>query len=103
MNKVALAGIITVIHSLTDVKNIILGDYHYTMLYLGLAAYPRMLYTVQTTITIKCLTILYFELTSFCLFKKVDENNENKPVSLRVGQAVDIVGQAGKPKKITGF
>jgi 26S proteasome regulatory subunit N1 len=24
-------------------------------------------------------------------------------VSVRVGQAVDVVGQAGKPKKITGF
>jgi 26S proteasome regulatory subunit N1 len=25
------------------------------------------------------------------------------PLNLRVGQAVDVVGQAGKPKKITGF
>ncbi|GLE11740.1 hypothetical protein PINS_up024351 [Pythium insidiosum] len=25
------------------------------------------------------------------------------PVSVRVGQAVDIVGQAGRPKSITGF
>jgi 26S proteasome regulatory subunit N1 len=25
------------------------------------------------------------------------------PISVRVGQAVDVVGQAGKPKKITGF
>ena len=25
------------------------------------------------------------------------------PVSVRVGQAVDVVGQAGKPKTITGF
>ena len=24
-------------------------------------------------------------------------------MSVRVGQAVDVVGQAGKPKKITGF
>ena len=24
-------------------------------------------------------------------------------ISVRVGQAVDVVGQAGKPKKITGF
>lgn len=48
------------------------------MLYLGLAAYPRMLFAV-------------------------DENDENKPIDIRVGQAVDVVGQAGKPKKITGF
>jgi len=45
----------------------------------------------------------FLNLSFFVCFKKVDENNENKPVSLRVGQAVDIVGQAGKPKKITGF
>jgi 26S proteasome regulatory subunit N1 len=25
------------------------------------------------------------------------------PITIRVGQAVDVVGQAGKPKKITGF
>jgi 26S proteasome regulatory subunit N1 len=25
------------------------------------------------------------------------------PLNVRVGQAVDVVGQAGKPKKITGF
>ncbi len=49
LNKVGLAGIITVIHSLMDTKNIILGDYHYTMLYLGLSAYPRMLFTVTIT------------------------------------------------------
>ncbi len=25
------------------------------------------------------------------------------PLNVRVGQAVDVVGKAGKPKKITGF
>ena len=25
------------------------------------------------------------------------------PLAVRVGQAIDTVGQAGKPKKITGF
>lgn len=25
------------------------------------------------------------------------------PLNVRVGQAVDVVGQSGKPKKITGF
>ena len=28
---------------------------------------------------------------------------ESVPVAVRVGQAVDVVGQAGKPKNITGF
>ena len=33
----------------------------------------------------------------------VDEDLKPLPVSVRVGQAVDVVGQAGKPKSITGF
>merc|ERR1712202_50196 len=32
-----------------------------------------------------------------------DEKLRPLPVSVRVGQAVDVVGQAGKPKTITGF
>ncbi|MEQ2181592.1 26S proteasome non-ATPase regulatory subunit 2 [Goodea atripinnis] len=32
-----------------------------------------------------------------------DEELRPLPVSVRVGQAVDVVGQAGKPKAITGF
>lgn len=33
----------------------------------------------------------------------VNEDIEWRPVTVRVGQAVETVGQAGKPKKITGF
>ena len=32
-----------------------------------------------------------------------DEDLNPLPVTVRVGQAVDVVGQAGKPKTITGF
>ena len=32
-----------------------------------------------------------------------DENMRPLPVPVRVGAAVDVVGQAGKPKTITGF
>ena len=32
-----------------------------------------------------------------------DETMRPLPVPVRVGQAVDVVGQAGKPKTITGF
>jgi 26S proteasome regulatory subunit N1 len=32
-----------------------------------------------------------------------DENLKPMPVSVRVGQALDTVGVAGKPKTITGF
>lgn len=33
----------------------------------------------------------------------VDENLKTLTVPVRVGQAVDVVGQAGRPKTITGF
>ena len=33
----------------------------------------------------------------------VDENLKPISVPVRVGQAVDVVGQAGRPKTITGF
>lgn len=33
----------------------------------------------------------------------VDEDLQVMPTSVRVGQAVDVVGQAGKPRTITGF
>jgi 26S proteasome regulatory subunit N1 len=33
----------------------------------------------------------------------LDEDLKPKQVLCRVGQAVDVVGQAGKPKTITGF
>lgn len=32
-----------------------------------------------------------------------DEDLNSLPVTVRVGQAVDVVGQAGRPKTITGF
>jgi 26S proteasome regulatory subunit N1 len=34
---------------------------------------------------------------------KLDENLENFPVTVRVGQAVDTVAQVGNPRTITGF
>ena len=33
----------------------------------------------------------------------LDETLKPLPVPVRVGQAVDVVGQAGRPKTITGF
>lgn len=54
------------------------GQYHYLLYSIVVAMVPRMLLTV-------------------------DENLEPLPVSVRVGQAVDTVGQAGRPKTITGF
>ena len=33
----------------------------------------------------------------------LDEEGNSIPVTVRVGQALDTVGQAGRPKTITGF
>ena len=33
----------------------------------------------------------------------LDEELNSIPVTVRVGQAVDVVGQAGKPRTISGF
>lgn len=56
----------------------ILGNRHYLLYSIVTAIRPRMLITL-------------------------DEDLNPLPVSVRVGQAVDIVGQAGRPKAITGF
>lgn len=59
-------------------KTFICGEYHYFLYYLTLSIYPRMLITLN-------------------------ENMEPVKTQVRVGQAVDTVGQAGKPRTITGF
>ncbi|XP_019524193.1 PREDICTED: 26S proteasome non-ATPase regulatory subunit 2 [Hipposideros armiger] len=78
MSQVAVAGLLTVLVSFLDVRNIILGKSHYVLYGLVAAMQPRMLVTF-------------------------DEELQPLQVSVRVGQAVDVVGQAGKPKTITGF
>lgn len=73
----ALGGILAAVMSLLDVKSTI-SKSHYLLYYLVPAIQPRMLITFN-------------------------EELQPLPVPVRVGQAVDIVGQAGKPKTITGF
>ncbi|SOV73676.1 26S proteasome regulatory subunit RPN1, putative [Plasmodium sp. gorilla clade G3] len=78
INYVSLGSLLITIHTCLQLKSTILGKYHYLLYHLVPCIYPRMLVTVN-------------------------EKLESLPVSVRVGQAVDIVGQAGKPKTITGF
>jgi len=78
MSPVAVAGLLAFLVACLDVKNIILGKSHYIMYHLVAAMQPRMVVTF-------------------------DEELNPLPVSVRVGQAIDVVGQAGKPKTITGF
>ncbi|GFP86441.1 26S proteasome non-ATPase regulatory subunit 2 homolog a [Phtheirospermum japonicum] len=78
LSPTSLAGLVIMLHACLDMKSIILGKYHYVLYFLTLAMQPRMLMTV-------------------------DENLKPLSVAVRVGQAVDVVGQAGRPKTITGF
>ncbi|KXT12085.1 hypothetical protein AC579_1851 [Pseudocercospora musae] len=79
MSRVAAAGLLIVVLSLVEnPKSFILGDNHYLLYYLVTAMHPRFLVTL-------------------------DEDLKPLQVNVRVGQAVDVVGQAGRPKTITGW
>ena len=72
MTGVALAGILAVLHSCLDLKATIGGSqYHHILYFLTPAMKPRMLMTV-------------------------DKDMNLLPVSVRVGQAVDVVAQVGR-------
>ncbi|KAF2863690.1 26S proteasome regulatory subunit rpn-1 [Piedraia hortae CBS 480.64] len=79
MSPVAAAGLLTVAVALIDnPKAFILGDHPYLIYYLATAMQPRFLITL-------------------------DEDLKPVKVNVRIGQAVDVVGQAGRPKTITGW
>ncbi|XP_065875122.1 26S proteasome non-ATPase regulatory subunit 2 homolog A-like [Euphorbia lathyris] len=78
LSPTALAGLVIMLHACLQMKAIILGKYHFVLYFLVLAMQPRMLLTV-------------------------DENLEPLSIPVRVGKAVDVVAQAGRPKTITGF
>ena len=69
-HTLALAALVSMAHLCIDFKTIILGKYHFLLYTLVAAMRPRMLVTV-------------------------DEALKPLPVSVRVGEAVDTVGQAG--------
>lgn len=78
MSKVGISSILTVLMSCICPEQFLLGDKHYLLYTLVMAMKPRMLVVLDT---------------------------ELKPLktTVRVGQALDVVGQAGRPKSITGF
>lgn len=78
LSKVGMSGLLTFLVSLLDINVTLLGKTHYFIYFLSLAMYPKSLFVLNDKL-------------------------EAMPLNLRVGQAVDVVGQAGKPKKITGF
>lgn len=77
-NKPALGSLLAVLFIALDMPSTLGGNMPYFLFLLAVAMYPRWMLTL-------------------------DEELQPKPVSVRVGVAVDVVGQAGKPKSITGF
>lgn len=78
MNYGALASLVVLMHCSFDMKSTFLGPLHYLLFVAAVGARPRMLTTLNSDL-------------------------EPMPVEVRVGTAVDTVGQAGKPRTITGF
>lgn len=78
INPVSLASLLVILHSCLHVKSTFLGKHHYLLYHIVPAMHARMLTTL-------------------------DEEGNVLPVQVRVGQAVDTTGQAGRPKNITGF
>lgn len=78
MSLKSVAGLLSALIPFTDVNYFILGNYHYLLYNLVLSLYPRYLITLNGEL-------------------------KSVPISVRIGQAVDTVGQAGRPKTITGF
>ena len=78
LSQVAAAGLLTVLVAMIDAKEFILSNSHYLLYFIVTAMHPRFLVTL-------------------------DEDLKPLQVNVRVGQAVDVVGQAGRPKTITGW
>jgi 26S proteasome regulatory subunit N1 len=78
MSRVAVAGLLATLTAFTDSKGFILDKHHWMLYFLAPTMYPQFLITL-------------------------DEERNGIPVTVRVGQALEIVGQAGKPRTISGF
>ena len=78
VSNVGLAGILISIFSFTE-PALILGKYQYLIYSLCLSINPRMVMVVD---------------------EKLEPKNN---IQLMVGTAVDVVGQSGNPRTITGF
>ncbi len=78
LSRVSTAGLLTVLVSMIDAKSFVTKDSHYLLYHLVTAMHPRFLVTLG-------------------------EDLKPLTVNVRVGQAVDVVGQAGRPKTITGW
>ncbi len=79
VNPVAMGGLLVLATVMTNAKGLLFTQHmHWLLYYVVPCMSARMLITV-------------------------DDAGEPVPVSVRVGQAVDTVGQVGNPKSVTGF
>jgi 26S proteasome regulatory subunit N1 len=78
LSRVSAGGLLSVLIAMIDAKQFVTDKSHYLLYYLVTAMHPRFLITL-------------------------DEELKPLTVNVRVGQAVDVVGQAGRPKTITGW
>lgn len=78
LSGVALAGLLAVTTAAEDVRSTLAGKQPWLFYCLAAALKPRMLMTL-------------------------DAEGKPLPAAVRVGQAVDVVAQAGRPKTVTGF
>jgi 26S proteasome regulatory subunit N1 len=78
LSRVSAGGLLSVLIAMIDAKQFVTDKSHYLLYYLVTAMHPRFLITL-------------------------DEDLKPLTVNVRVGQAVDVVGQAGRPKTITGW
>jgi len=78
LKPASLAGLVAILYTMLDHRSLILGRHHYLLYVLVAAMRPRMLITL-------------------------DEDLGPLPTPVRVGTSVDIAGQAGRPRSITGF
>ena len=78
LNRTAIGSILIILHGALNLEKTLLDSLHYHLYYVATAVVPRMLITV-------------------------DEDLEPIATTVRVGEAVDTVGQAGHPRTITGF
>jgi 26S proteasome regulatory subunit N1 len=78
LDPIAMGSLTVLTHAILHLKNTILSKSHYMLFNIVPAMRPRWLVTL-------------------------DEDLKEIKVPVRVGAAVDTTGQAGRPKKITGF
>jgi 26S proteasome regulatory subunit N1 len=77
-SKTGYASLVILAFSMMNMQEFLIKNNHYLLYYIALSVYPKMLFFL-------------------------DEDLKEMKVNVRVGQAIDTIGQVGKPRKITGF